>query len=163
AVSHSWRGDRVGADESRSEHRGLRDGVSAGRRHLRCRRASAVDHIQPARAPRMGFARTHPGGSDGGHRGPRVPDGTASRQCWSRPAWAAIVTGHSPDENRVHADLAATAPGLPVFEVPLEFNAALNPMFAVEAALAATGIVEPIPTPRSQLTWPPVWERLSRA
>src|SRR5207249_3702911 len=25
------------------------------------------------------------------------------------------------------------------------------------------GVIKPMPTPRSRLTWPPVWERLSRA
>src|SRR5439155_1624465 len=82
---------------------------------------------------------------------------------WSSPAWAAIVTGHSPEENDVHEDLAATAPGLPMFELPLAFMPTLNPLLAIEYGLIVDGVIKPMPTPRSRLTWPPVWGRLSRA
>jgi type I phosphodiesterase/nucleotide pyrophosphatase len=82
---------------------------------------------------------------------------------WSSPAWAAISTGHTADEDRVHEDLAAEVPGLPPYELPLQLNPALNPMFAIEYGLAGAHILEPIPTPRTRLTWPPVWERLSNA
>jgi type I phosphodiesterase/nucleotide pyrophosphatase len=82
---------------------------------------------------------------------------------WSAPAWAAIVTGHNPGDNDVHEDLSAAAPGAPIFELPLAFNPALNPVFAVEYVLIGLHIIEPMPTPRTRLSWPPVWERLSRA
>jgi hypothetical protein len=82
---------------------------------------------------------------------------------WSAPAWAAIMTGHPREDNDVHEDLAGAAPGLPIFELPLVVHPALNPVFAIELTLIKIGVIEAMPTPRSRLQWPPIWERLSRA
>jgi hypothetical protein len=82
---------------------------------------------------------------------------------WSGPAWAAVVTGHGPEITGVSEDLAATAPGLPSFELPLELNVRLNPLFAIELALLQNGIMQGIPMPRAQLKRAPVWERVADA
>jgi predicted AlkP superfamily phosphohydrolase/phosphomutase len=82
---------------------------------------------------------------------------------WSAPAWGAIVTGHSQDEIGVHEDLAATARGLPPFELPLTPTPGLDPLFLVELTLTRTGLIEPMPTPRERLNGTPIWERLQSA
>ena len=82
---------------------------------------------------------------------------------WSGPAWGAIFTGHSQAEIGVHEDLAATAPGLPPFELPLALSLPLDPMFAIEFQLIRWGVVRPMPMPRSRLRRTPIWERLAGA
>jgi hypothetical protein len=82
---------------------------------------------------------------------------------WSTPAWGAILTGHGAAEIGVHEDLAASAKGLPLFELPLSLDLALNPLFLVELGLIRANIIEPSPVPRPALQRPPVWERLSQA
>ena len=82
---------------------------------------------------------------------------------WSGPAWGAILTGHSPDEIGVHEDLSVQAPGLPMFELPLTLNVALNPLFFIEFWLAKVGLLEVTLTPREQVKASLVWERLSRS
>lgn len=82
---------------------------------------------------------------------------------WSAPAWAAIVTGHGPDATGVHEDLSAEIPGLPLLELPLAVDPILNPILALEASLLDRGVIQPVPTPRSALKRPPIWERASRA
>ncbi|MGH7819053.1 MAG: alkaline phosphatase family protein [Candidatus Binatia bacterium] len=82
---------------------------------------------------------------------------------WSGPAWAAIVTGHARQQNGVYQELAAIVPGLPPFQVPLEFDFLLDPLFLVEYRLAARGYIQVAPLPRSVLRRPPFWERLVAA
>jgi hypothetical protein len=82
---------------------------------------------------------------------------------WSAPAWGAIMTGHSQEELGIYEDLSARVSGLPLFELPLTAEPALDALYAVELMLLRTGVIEALPTPRSALTWPPVWERLTSA
>ncbi len=82
---------------------------------------------------------------------------------WSTPAWGAILTGHDIDEIGVHEDLAATADGLPPFELPLTLDLLLNPLFVPEFLLIHRGVIEPTPVPRDRLRRAPVWERLTAA
>jgi predicted AlkP superfamily phosphohydrolase/phosphomutase len=82
---------------------------------------------------------------------------------WSTPAWGAILTGHDIQEIGVHEDLAATANGLPPFELPLTLDPLLNPMFVPEFMLIQQDVIEPTPVPRSRLKRAPVWERLTAA
>ena len=82
---------------------------------------------------------------------------------WSAPAWAAIVTGVPYDVAGIHEDLAAIAPGLPAFEVPLTLDLALDPILAFEYALLRLGLVRLFPHPRTFLKRSPFWELLSQA
>jgi predicted AlkP superfamily phosphohydrolase/phosphomutase len=82
---------------------------------------------------------------------------------WSTPAWAAILTGHTQEDVGVYEDLSAEAPGLPAFELPLVLDPALNPMFIFEYLSMKAGVIRPMPTPRSSLRQPPVWEILTKA
>jgi predicted AlkP superfamily phosphohydrolase/phosphomutase len=82
---------------------------------------------------------------------------------WSSPAWGAILTGYGIDELGVHEDLSATVEGLPLFELPLTLDLALNPVYLVELALVRANVIEPSLAPREALRRPPVWERLSSA
>jgi hypothetical protein len=82
---------------------------------------------------------------------------------WSTPAWAAILTGHSREDVGVYEDLTATLTGFPAFELPLQFDLALNPLFSLEYGLIQTNVIEPTPAPRTRLPREPVWQRLSTA
>jgi hypothetical protein len=82
---------------------------------------------------------------------------------WSTPAWGAILTGRPADELGVHEDLVATAPGLPMFELPLTLSVLLNPLFFVEFAMIRFGIIDVMPVPRDRLAAPVVWEQLTSA
>ena len=54
---------------------------------------------------------------------------------WSTPAWGAIATGYPREDIGVYEDLAAHAPRLHTFELPLQLNLALNPLFGLEFSL----------------------------
>lgn len=82
---------------------------------------------------------------------------------WSTSAWGAIVTGHSREETGVFEDLAAEAPGLPPFQAPLDLDARLLPVKAVEYLLVHAGVLRVSPPPRAALRRPPVWEWLDRS
>ena len=82
---------------------------------------------------------------------------------WSAPAWGALVTGFSRDEIGVSEDLSGKAPGLPLFDLPLEVNLAINPIFGLEYLLISSDAIETMPPPRSMLKRTPYWELLSSA
>ena len=82
---------------------------------------------------------------------------------WSTPAWASILTGHPREDVGVYEDLTATMSGFPAFELPLQFDLALNPLFSLEFGLIRTNVIEPTPAPRTRLPLMPVWQRLSTA
>lgn len=82
---------------------------------------------------------------------------------WSGPAWAAILTGHPREETRIYADLTAFAPGLPPFDVPLTSTVRFNPYLLLEWRLLRAGVIRAVPSPRTVLHRPPVWELLSAA
>jgi predicted AlkP superfamily phosphohydrolase/phosphomutase len=82
---------------------------------------------------------------------------------WSGAAWASILTGLPRDATGVHEDLAAIAPGLPPFQVPLLSSFTLNPMYSVRSILQSTGVIEFVPPPRALLRGKPVWQLLHEA
>lgn len=83
---------------------------------------------------------------------------------WSAPAWAAILTGYPREQTGVYQELAASAPDLPPFQIPLEFDFLLDPLYLVEYKLAArAGYLRLTPFPRSALLRQPLWELLHGA
>lgn len=82
---------------------------------------------------------------------------------WSAPAWGAIFTGYSREEIGVYEDLTAMAPGLPPFDLPLEVNLAMNPLFGLEYLLISNGRITTMPPPRTVLQRTPFWELLTKA
>ena len=82
---------------------------------------------------------------------------------WSAPAWGAIYTGSSREEIGVYEDLTAKAPGLPLFDLPLEVNLAMNPLFGLEYLLISQGRITTMPPPRTVLRRTPFWELLTKA
>lgn len=82
---------------------------------------------------------------------------------WSAPAWGAIVTGRPREEIDVWSDLLFEVPGLPPLTAPLEVDPLLDPVFALEYALAAAGAAALTPPPRSALRAAPFWESVARA
>ena len=70
---------------------------------------------------------------------------------WSGAAWAAIVTGLPRELTGVYEDLAASAPGLPLFQAPLGQVLRLNPLYSIRSLLVHSGIVSLTPPPRSLL------------
>ena len=82
---------------------------------------------------------------------------------WSGAAWAAIVTGLPREVTGVYEDLAAEAPGLPLFQVPIQSTPILNPMYAVRAAYRASGLVRFTPPPRPLLRGTPIWQLLHQS
>lgn len=82
---------------------------------------------------------------------------------WSTPAWGAILTGYRREEFDVYEDMAAFAPGIPPFELPLTLDARLNPVYEVEFGLMRVGLIEAAPVAREQLKRMPIWTRLSRS
>ncbi len=79
---------------------------------------------------------------------------------WSGAAWAAILTGLPRETTGVYEDLAATAPGVPPFQVPITNSFLLNPMYSVRSLLVGTGVIQFVLHPRSMLNGKPVWEWL---
>jgi hypothetical protein len=63
----------------------------------------------------------------------------------------------------VHEDLAGIGSGLPVFQVPLTANLALNPIYTVRSLLVSWGLIRYTPPPRALLNGKPVWELLQGA
>ena len=82
---------------------------------------------------------------------------------WSGAAWGAIVTGLPREATGVYEDLAAEAPGLPLFQVPLQSTTLLNPVYTVRAAYRASGLVRFMPPPRPLLRGTPIWQMLHRS
>ncbi len=82
---------------------------------------------------------------------------------WSAAAWAAILTGYPREQTGTYADLMVRAPGLPLFDAPLEGNAFLNPYFLMERYLLGRNVIEVGHPPRSTLRRPPIWELLTHA
>ncbi|TMA65537.1 MAG: hypothetical protein E6J69_12700 [Deltaproteobacteria bacterium] len=82
---------------------------------------------------------------------------------WSVPAWAAILTAHSPEENGVFGDMMVEVPGLPDLVAPTDVDLLLDPFFLLEFTLSDWGVVHIRHPPRRALHSPPVWEMLSRA
>jgi hypothetical protein len=83
---------------------------------------------------------------------------------WSAPAWAAILTGYPREQTGIYQELAASASGLPPFQIPLEFDFLLDPLYLVEYRIAAkSGFLRLTPFPRSALLRPPVWQLLHSA
>ena len=60
---------------------------------------------------------------------------------WSVPAWATILTAHSPEENGVFGDMMLEVPGLPDLVVPTDVDLLLDPFFLPEFTLADWGDV----------------------
>lgn len=83
---------------------------------------------------------------------------------WSGPAWASIVTGLPRDVTGIYEDLAATTPGLPVFQLPLTPSLGLNPFYSIRfISMKEHGVVIPTRLPRSLLNGKPFWELLHEA
>ena len=82
---------------------------------------------------------------------------------WSGAAWGAIVTGLSRDATGIYEDLAASAPGLPLFQAPLGQVVSLNPLYSVRSLLVHSGMVSLIPPPRPLLKAKPIWQLLHEA
>jgi hypothetical protein len=82
---------------------------------------------------------------------------------WSGAAWAAIVTGLPREKTGVYEDLAATAPGLPLFQAPLRSAIHLNPLYSIRSMLVARGLVALTPPPRALLRAKPIWQLLHEA
>ena len=55
---------------------------------------------------------------------------------WSVPAWAAILTAHSPEENGVFGDMMVEVPGLPDLVAPTDVDLLLDPFFLLEFTLS---------------------------
>jgi Type I phosphodiesterase / nucleotide pyrophosphatase len=83
---------------------------------------------------------------------------------WSAPAWSAILTGYPRRQTGVYQELAASAPDLPSFQIPLELDFLLDPLYLVEYKIAAaSGFLRLTPFPRNALLRQPVWELLHDA
>jgi len=83
---------------------------------------------------------------------------------WSAPAWAAILTGYPREQTGIYQELAASASGLPPFQIPLEFDFLLDPLYLVEYRLGArSGLLRLTPFPKSALLRRPVWQLLHAA
>jgi hypothetical protein len=82
---------------------------------------------------------------------------------WSGAAWGAILTGYPRDETGVFEDMAARAPHLPPFQVPLTADLLLNPLLGIRSLLDTTGIIDFTPPPRALLRRRPFWELLDQA
>jgi hypothetical protein len=83
---------------------------------------------------------------------------------WSAPAWAAILTGYPREQTGIYQELSASASGLPPFQIPLEFDFLLDPLYLVEYRVAAkSGLLRLTPFPRSALLRQPVWQLLHGA
>jgi hypothetical protein len=83
---------------------------------------------------------------------------------WSGAAWASILTGLPREATGVYEDLAAIAPALPPFQVPLLSSPfKLNPMYTVRSYLQASRVIEYVPLPRALLRGKPVWQLLHEA
>jgi hypothetical protein len=82
---------------------------------------------------------------------------------WSSAAWASILTGLPQNVTAVHEDLAASAPGLPLMQVPITRDLLLNPIYVVRAGLAAAELIRFTPPPRALLRGKPVWQLLHEA
>ncbi len=82
---------------------------------------------------------------------------------WSSPGWAAILTGFPREETGIYEDLAARAPGLPEFQVPLTLDFALEPLTAGAFVLAQAGMIELAQPSRRALAQPPFWELFERS
>jgi hypothetical protein len=82
---------------------------------------------------------------------------------WSGAAWASILTGLPREVTGVYEDLAATAPGLPIMQVPITRDLFLNPVFVMRAGLVAADLVRFSPPPRALLPAKPVWQLLHEA
>ena len=82
---------------------------------------------------------------------------------WSAAAWGAIVTGMPRDVTGIYEDLAASAPGLPLFQAPLGSVLRLNPLLSVRSLLVESGMVSLIPPPRPLLKAKPIWQLLHEA
>jgi hypothetical protein len=79
---------------------------------------------------------------------------------WSGAAWAAIVTGLPRETHGVYEDLAAVAPGLPTFQIPLDPDTSLYPFYSVRSLLKASGVLRFTPPPRRLLRGKPIWQLL---
>jgi hypothetical protein len=79
---------------------------------------------------------------------------------WSSAAWASIVTGLPREITGVYEDLAAQAPGLSPFQVPLTPTLSLMPFFSVRTVLRETHLIRFTPPPRAVLNGTPIWQLL---
>ncbi len=80
---------------------------------------------------------------------------------WSAPAWSAILTGYPRGQTGIYQEFAATAPGLPPLQIPLEFDFLLDPLYLVEYQVgAASGFLQLSPFPASALHRRPLWKLL---
>jgi hypothetical protein len=83
---------------------------------------------------------------------------------WSGAAWASILTGLPREATGVYEDLAALAPGLPLFQVSLLSSPfKLNPVYTVRSVLQTSRIIDYVPPPRALLRGKPVWQLLHEA
>jgi Type I phosphodiesterase / nucleotide pyrophosphatase len=82
---------------------------------------------------------------------------------WSGASWASILTGLPRETTGIYEDLAASAPGLPLFQAPLFSTLRLNPFYSVRSILVRAGIVSLTPPPRQLLRGKPVWQLLHEA
>ena len=82
---------------------------------------------------------------------------------WSGAAWGAILTGLPRETTGVYEDLAATAPGLPLFQAGLQSRLQLNPIHAVRSILLAYDVISFTPPPRPLLKAKPIWQLLHEA
>ena len=79
---------------------------------------------------------------------------------WSSAAWASILTGLPRDTTGVYEDLAAIAPGMPPFQVPLTLSLKLDAMYTAREYLRVAGVIRFVRPPRPLLNGKPVWEWL---
>jgi len=63
----------------------------------------------------------------------------------------------------VYEDLAASAPGLPLFQAPLFSVLRLNPFYSIRSTLVEAGVIRLTPPPRPLLRAKPVWQMLHEA
>lgn len=82
---------------------------------------------------------------------------------WSTTAWSAIITGLPREQVGVYGNLVVKAPGLPVFQAPLDIDPRLILVSAIEYGLAYRQMMKAAPPERSALKRPPVWETLDRS
>src|SRR5262249_30553801 len=82
---------------------------------------------------------------------------------WSGAAWAAILSGRPREVNGVYEDIAAEAPGLPPFQIPIAASLELNPIYSIRSLLIGTGVITAMMPPRAILRGRPVWELLHDA